>query len=131
MKFAEHAAAVFVAGQHDAYAPVIHRRTVAFVRSQFWVISDEILGSGEHRIDLRYQFAPMDVVIDGDWVRASRTRNEGLLIRTFSPLRLNTSIEEGRVSSAYGVKEPAPRLVYSAEAKLPVRIVTLLWPFQN
>lgn len=130
MKFAEHAAAVFVVGQHDAYAPVTHRRTIAFVRSKFWIVYDEILGSGKHHVQVRYQFAPMDVQIDGHWVRASRTNKQGLLVRAFSPVHLDTTIEEGFVSASYGVKEPAPRLVYSADAQLPVRIVTLLWPFE-
>ncbi len=38
---------------------------------------------------------------------------------------------EGWLSSNYGCMEPAPALVYSAEAPLPVRIVTLLWPAED
>ena len=34
----------------------------------------------------------------------------------------------GWVSTHYGQRRPAPALVYSAVAPLPVRIATLLWP---
>jgi hypothetical protein len=38
---------------------------------------------------------------------------------------------EGWVSSNYGCLEPAPAVVFSAEMRLPLRVLTLLWPSEN
>ena len=38
---------------------------------------------------------------------------------------------EGWVSPAYGRMEPAPAVVYTATTRLPVRILTLLWPAED
>jgi heparinase II/III-like protein len=130
----------FADAEHDAYRhlsdPVIHRRRVLFVKPRFWVIVDDLDGSAEHRIDLRFQFAPMDVTLEADlWARARELRGQGLLVRPFAAVPLKGEILEGClapprgwISPHYGQRRPAPMLVYSAEAMLPFRIVTLLWP---
>jgi len=38
---------------------------------------------------------------------------------------------EGWVSANYGCMEPAPAVVFSAETRLPSRILTVLWPAEN
>ena len=127
---------------HDGYKPfadpVSHRRRVAFIMSRYWIVIDDLCGSQSHRIDLRFQFAPMQIRIDDPWVRATRNGRRGLLVRAFASVPLDVSVREGRrdpmegwLSSNYGCMEPAPALVYSADAPLPVRIVTLLLPAQD
>jgi len=66
---------------------------------------------------------------------ALRGTQEGLLIHAFSTTALKLSILEGEtdprqgwVAADYGDHHPAPMLVYSVTAPLPVRIVTLLLP---
>ena len=126
---------------HNAYRrlrdPVVHRRRVAFVRSPgYWVLADELAGEGEHRIELRFQFAPLSVSAAEDgWVRAVGSRGRGLLLRAFAsqPLEIridegSTSPIEGWVSPNYGQREPAPMLILAATARLPLRILTLLLP---
>ena len=130
----------YVDALNDAYKrlehPVSHRRRVVFVKSRYWVVVDDLCDSHDHRIDLRYQFAPMDISIDDDgWLRASRGGDRGLVVRTFSTAPLQVSVREGLrepmegwISSNYGCMEPAPAVVWSAATRLPVRIITLLWP---
>jgi hypothetical protein len=127
-------------GEHDAYAmlsePVRHRRRVVFVRSRYWIVIDDLDGRGDHEIALGFQFAPMAVLVDTDlWVRASRGHASALLVGAFATARLKVEVLEGQtdpprgwVSTNYGQRQPAPRLVYSAMASLPFRIVTLLLP---
>lgn len=126
---------------HDAYRrlgdPVVHRRRVAFVKSPgYWVIADDLAGAEEHHIELRFPFAPLPVSATADgWVRAASSRGRGLFVRAFAsrPLGVriaqgSTSPIEGWVSPNYGQREPAPILVYSTTARLPLRILTLLLP---
>ena len=130
----------YVDALNDAYKrlehPVSHRRRVIFVKSRYWVVVDDLCDSHDHRIDLRYQFAPMDISIDDDgWLRASRNGERGLVMRTFSTTPLQVSVREGLrepmegwISSNYGCMEPAPAVVWSTATRLPVRIISLLWP---
>jgi len=113
----------------------VHRRRVLFLKPRFLVIVDDLEGKVEHRIDTRFQFAPLRVEQRDDWVRATGPRGDGLLIRSFSDVDLTTRISEGSeapaqgwVSPDYGQRRPAPVMVVTAEARLPLRIITLLVP---
>jgi uncharacterized heparinase superfamily protein len=132
----------FAEADHDGYRgmddPVSHRRSVSFVDSRYWIVIDDLRGDAEHRVEIRFQFAPMQVWIDGDCVRATRDGRRGLIVRAFSSAPLAAEIREGRrnpldgwISPNYGQLEPAPTLVYSATTRLPLRVVTLLWPVQE
>jgi hypothetical protein len=128
--------------EHDAWVdledPVIHRRRVVFVDSRYWLIIDDLSGRAEHRIDLRYQFAPMPVAEEAHgWVRAHGT-GSALLIKAFSSVPLATTIARGQLappvgwySPNYGQKMPAPALTFSVAAVLPLRVVTLLYPLSD
>lgn len=128
--------------EHDAWGsledPVIHRRRVVFIDKHYWLIIDDLSGRTEHRIDLRYQFAPMPAEAeDHGWVRA-RGKASALLVKAFSNVPLATTIAQGQLfppvgwySPNYGQKVPAPALTFSAIAVLPLRIVTLLYPLSD
>jgi hypothetical protein len=131
----------FADGSHDGYArlddPVVHRRRVLFSKSHgYWVIVDDLLGATEHRVDLRFQFAPLPVrILPDGWVRAVGPRGRGLLVRTFSARPFETRIGEGAeapfegwVSPDYGQREAAPVLIHSATTALPLRFLTVLVP---
>jgi hypothetical protein len=130
----------FADAEHTAYRrladPVVHRRRVLFVKPRYWVVVDDLEGAAEHRVDLRFQFAPMEVSVDPTlWARAHRRDGRGLLVRALATVELKAEVREGEVdppagwvSPDYGQRRPAPVLVYSAVAPLPLRIVTLLLP---
>jgi hypothetical protein len=130
----------FADAEHDVYRhlpdPVTHRRRVLFVKPRFWLVVDDLDGKAEHRIDLRFQFAPMEVTLEADlWARAQGPQGQGLLVRPFAAVPLKGEILEGCLdpprgwaSAHYGQRHPAPVLAYSAVATLPFRIATLLWP---
>jgi hypothetical protein len=124
---------------HDAYLrlpdPVRHRRQVLFVKPRFWVLMDELEGHDRHGVELRFQFAPVDVTVGVDqWTRAT-SAGRGLAVRPFSTVPLQVRLVrgsdhpiEGWVSSDYGQRQPAPMVIYAATARLPLRIFTLLLP---
>jgi hypothetical protein len=105
-------------------------------RDRYCVIVDDVVGAGEHRVDLRFQLAPMPVAMSaGSWVRVGT--ESGLLIQAFSSVSLKPMVKEGEIeprrgwhSPDYGYRAPAPVLIYSAVGPLPVRIVTLLLPWE-
>jgi hypothetical protein len=133
----------FAEAEHDGYRalpdPVSHRRRVIFVKPRFWLLIDDLTGAANHRIEIRFQFAPMDVRIDSiGWVRATVNGRHGLLMHAFAPAPLQADVRVGRraplegwVSRNYGQVEPAPALVFTATTPLPIRVVTLLWPSEN
>ncbi len=134
------AAVDFADASHDAYRrlpdPVVHRRRVLFIKPRCWVVVDDLEGAAVHRVELRFQFAPMAVTVDQElWARARGRAGQGLLIRQFAAVALRAEIHEGEagppqgwVSFNYGQRQPAPVVIYSAAAVLPFRVVTLLYP---
>ena len=129
--------------EHDGYRhladPVLHRRRVVFVKPRYWVIVDDVDGAAEHRVELRFQFAPIEVMLQSAlWARAAGRGGHGLFIRPFTTVPLHAEVLAGQrapiqgwVSPDYGRRQPAPVLVYSAVARLPLRIVTLLYPTRD
>jgi hypothetical protein len=129
----------FADAEHDAYGrlpdPVRHRRRVLFVKPRYWVLVDDLDGAAPHRVELRFQFAPIDVAQAAErWTRAT-VRGRGLLLRPFSIAPLEARVGrgsdqpmEGWVSADYGRREPAPVAVYTASAGLPLRVLTLVLP---
>jgi hypothetical protein len=126
--------------EHAAYAeladPVIHRRRVFWAKPHYWVLVDDLTGAAEHRIELRFQFAPMDVAVDGAlWARAVSARGAALFVRAFATAPLSAEVATGSlapragwVSPAYGCRQPAPVLIYRTAGRLPMRVATLLMP---
>jgi hypothetical protein len=131
----------FADAEHDdAYRrlsdPVRHRRRVVFDRrGRCWVIVDDLQARAEHRVEIRWQFAPLSVSLEGaSWARARGRRGE-LLVGTFSAAALKLELDEGAllpprgwVSPAYGVAVPAPALTCAEVTRLPLRVVTVLLP---
>jgi hypothetical protein len=124
---------------HRPPDPVLHRRRVLFVENRYWVLVDDLEGADEHRIDVQFQFAPIEVTVEPSlWVRALGRKGHGLLVRTLAAVPLKVRCWKGQLtpprgwlSSAYGCREPAPLIVCSAVTTLPLRIVSLLLPAED
>lgn len=125
---------------HDAYRgltdPVTHRRRVFFAKPGYWLLVDDLDGGAEHRVELKFQFAPLDVVLDPDGrARARLAEGRELRVLAFARTPLQARLVKGGqhpiqgwVSPDYGRLEPAPALTYSTTAVLPLRVLTLLLP---
>lgn len=134
----------FADAEHDGYRvlaePVSHRRRVIFMKPNFWVMVDDLIGTGSHDVEVRFQFAPVHVQIDDSgWVRASSNGCKGLLLRTTASVLIESQVRLGRrvpmegwVSPGFGQIMPAPVVVHTIrKGSLPIRLITLLWPSQQ
>jgi hypothetical protein len=127
--------------EHDAYArladPVRCRRRIVFVKPDYWLVVDDLQGAARHGIDVTFQFAPdVRIAVGPDpWIRAETRRGHTLWLLPMASAPVHTVIScgeldppRGWVSAAYGQREPAPAVRFTAEATLPWRGMTLLVP---
>lgn len=114
-------------GSHDGYSrlasPVIHRRWVFGLKSQFWFVRDQALGDGEHQLDLYWHQA----FADG--------KNTDVLRQSVPMTLLHANMNSGQPkigvgewSPVYGQNLLAPVVHLSAKAALPAEFGTLLLP---
>jgi hypothetical protein len=128
----------FVDADHDAWrdAGIRHRRRVVYVKPAFWVVIDDLEGSGTATAELSWQFAPALVSLEpdgrADAVLASGAR---LWVLPLSTCELQAFVKmgdtqpiRGWISPDYGVRQAAPMLVHAGLAALPMRVITVLYP---
>lgn len=114
---------------------IIHRRTVVFVKPDYWLVIDELDGAGSHIAEFLWHFAPMRVERDGLRVRSNRGAVGNLEIVPLLGGDLGLRIlcgEQDPVQGwvAEGVNDvPAPCAIYQQTAPLPIRQVWALVPY--
>jgi hypothetical protein len=136
-------------GEHDGYRliGVKHRRTVQCVIEDAWVIVDDLLGAGDHELRLHWLLPdlPSEVIADSPfcgvlssdevrflWNVFSSSPGSAALIRGGRILAGNIDFRDreedllGWESPTYGELCPAISLLYRVQARLPVRIVSVI-----
>lgn len=129
-------------GQRDP-VQVTHRRAVVFVKPDYWIVSDDLQGTGTHRMDSMLHFAPSQVKVDSatGQARTTETDKPSLTVVPFAadstarPVHLDAEVIEGQqdpvqgwVAFGYGIARKAPTLIYSTTSSLPLRSGYLLYP---
>jgi hypothetical protein len=134
----------FVEAIHDGYrrlsSPVIHRRSVVFVKEppSYWIIIDNLEGQGEHTLDLLFHLTPEahlrpketgEILIQQS--QAASTEIRSLMSPPDKPSlitgQLNPQIQ-GWVSRTTGTREEAPVVSFKKRALLPQMFATLVRP---
>jgi hypothetical protein len=133
----------FIDASHSAYPGLRHRRRVMFVKPTYWVIVDDLeftksvkRGSDPLSIDLNFQFAPLSVsLVRERWAQAVTPAGNTCWVGSFSPAPMKAQVKIGElapirgwVSADYGQRTAAPLLIFSANALLPWRSITLVIP---
>jgi hypothetical protein len=108
----------FVSARHDGFTrlpdPVIVKREILFLKSDYWIVRDTVAATGEHEVDVRFNF-DSGVPIES-----------GIEIHCFgSDARVE---EKTLVSHCYGQKEPARGLRFTATLKGGGDLVTFVLP---
>jgi Heparinase II/III-like protein/Heparinase II/III N-terminus len=120
-------------GSHYGYlqteAHAIHQRSVFFLKPKFWLVRDLILGTGRHRIDLRWHIHPsLASPLTGDSLFFSSKQHVGIAIITAEEASRSRTVERTTWSPVYGKKESASTIRFTAESTLPTEIATVLAP---
>ncbi|MBI1923528.1 alginate lyase family protein [Candidatus Poribacteria bacterium] len=144
----------YVSGSHDGYTHVkqgdkkkgvVHKRSVFFCRPDYWIIRDELLGTGEHDVACYFHLAPEILVRDSDGNRFELCHRgnlsgqfNGLLIQPLTPNFIgkliathDTHPDSGWVAPGYGQKQPAAILCFKKRIKAPAVWYTLLYPYSG
>lgn len=111
--------------------PVIHERKIFFVRSEYWVITDILRADESHHYDLRFHLSPS---ANGQTTcyRSSTTHtthSPHLVLAQPYDSGIEVAIEEGFVSTTYGVKQSAPVVHYNGCGDTH-RFQTVVFPYK-
>jgi len=125
-------------GAQDGYArlssPVLHTRSVLFLKGDYWIVRDRVESKGAHRYDLRFHFAAdadpvLERVGESEAVREeSEIDRAGLELFAFVGSAGTWRKEPGFVSSCYGSREGASVFGFSTEAEGAQEFITYLAP---
>lgn len=118
-------------GSHSGYArlsqPVLHRRWILHLKSQFWLVRDVALGSGEHSLDISWhvgpRFAPVEESLGSILFDDGSGSRFALLTDGGTDWRRKSAV--GWWSPVYGKKEPAPVIHFRRRSELPVEFYSL------
>jgi hypothetical protein len=108
--------------EHDGYKrlsnPVTHRRTVTFDKqARFWLVEDELFGSGEHSIAVRFHFnsgLELSLTEDRMAVAYDKITSSCLFVSSFDSPH-EPELEASFVSSDYGAKQESISVVWRAK----------------
>jgi hypothetical protein len=127
-------------GAHDGYErlvePATHRRSVFFLKNDYWMLRDRIESSGFHRVAIHFHCTPdVRVRVDGDHqltltsVDASGGET-ALGITSFAP-GATFACESEWVSPFYAKRERALACVLRTEGEGHQEVVTFLLPHDD
>ncbi len=123
----------------DAAPDMRWQRGVLFVKGEYWLIIDRIMGPGEHDFSLRWLLTPSAVAIEADNLSV-HTRNQDANVRITAAMPPQTSLTlwegsneplRGWYSAENGSKLPAPQLEYTWRASAPLLTATLITPYRH
>ena len=135
----------YVDGEHDGYTrlpqQVTHRRRLVHVRPNYWIVLDELRGSGEHDFEFLYHFAPdAELMVFGEEPRGEvdcrvRVREAGLHMFLYAsgPLQAEavcgqTQPIQGWSSQRYGAHGPSPVLRAALHSFTPAAMMSFVVP---
>jgi hypothetical protein len=135
----------YIDGEHDGYSrlqeQVTHRRRLVYIRPNYWIVLDELQGTGEHDYEFLYHFAPnAELLIFGEERRGEvdcRARIKEAVLQMFmyasGPLQAEAVCGQvapiqGWSSHCYGERKPSPVLRATLTGFAPVGMMSFLIP---
>jgi heparan-sulfate lyase len=120
--------------ENRSYKGLTHRRTVLFVQKKFFVLVDDAIGTATGKVDLHFQLAPGNLILDDETVSAQSDFDDAnILVRAMPQPGMTLDKEDGQVSFHYGRREPRPafRFRLHKTGRTPARFITLLVPYRG
>lgn len=134
-------------GEHDGYRRfgVTHRRMVQYLADAGWVIVDDLLGSGEHDVRLHWLLPdqPLELVSNSplqavlttkharvQWNISCSSPGKAAMVKAGKSSAPDVTAADTRLlgweSPTYGELRPAVSLIYHTQARMPVRLITVV-----
>ena len=105
----------------DAVLDLVHKRSIFYVRGEYFILHDLLLGEGEHRIEQVLHLAPGDVErLEGGIVRTAEAHSGNLVIAPADADGLEVTLGGGGTSPH--------ELVYAMDRLLPTAMNLVLFP---
>ena len=109
-------------GADDAVGDLVHKRSIFYVRGEYFILHDLVLGEGEHRLEQNFHLAPRNVErLEGGIVRTVDPNSGNIVIAPTDTDGLEVTLGSGGTSQC--------ALVYAMDRPLPTPMNVLLFPF--
>jgi len=133
----------FVDGAHDGYSrlkePVTHRRKILFIKPEYWIVVDLLIGRGaQHRLVQYFHLMPWAMPALDQETKAVCVTYDKVPVITVAPLRSSslqaqvitgaTDPIQGWTSFFSGERIAAPVLRYWKDVQVPTSFTTVLYP---
>jgi asparagine synthase (glutamine-hydrolysing) len=127
-------------GEHYGYkrhaGNCVHRRSILFVKSDVWIVADQVYGSGLHCARLHWLGGPFPYAFDesmGHLELETPSGSFSIAVLSGDGRPLSATVVAGRenkprgwLSRYYGEKVPVPSLAAEVKAELPIVFVSIL-----
>ncbi len=122
--------------ENQSYKNLTHRRSVFFVDKKYFVIVDEASGNANGDVDIHFQLAPGNAIVNTEELSVTSDFNKGwnVLVKTNRQDGIKLMKEEGQVSFVYTKKEPRPAFCYrinKGSDQDRICFVTVVAPYEN
>lgn len=127
----------FVHGFHNGFhrlsSPATHRRSVLFLKGDYWLVRDEVASMGPHRLEVRWHLAPSVRVIEQEGTRVllegtSGRRTGRLTLESLARAQCSYAVEQAGISPGFGELAVSSVLSLKIPAEGGDTLVTLLLP---
>ncbi|SJM93713.1 Heparinase II/III-like protein (fragment) [Crenothrix polyspora] len=112
--------------------PVVHERKILFVNGEYWVICDVLTANDSHDYELLFHLAASAqgrVSLNSDAQCFTLDAPHLVMLQPIQP-SVTVSVEEGYLSSTYGVKQQAPVIKFTQQGA-QYCFYTVLYPYKN
>ena len=130
---------------YGALCDVVHVRKVLFVRNDYWLVSDRLVGArghtGEHRLQYNFQFGEVGVTVDPKTkTAASHNDDANLAVIPLQADKLSCRVAEGEEDPPCGWigwsyhrnhKTPASMVMYEWKETVPSAMDAVLLPYEG
>ena len=108
-------------GDDDAVRDLVHKRSIFYVRGEYFILHDLVLGEGEHRIEQIFHLAPGCAErLEGGIVWTVDPNSGNIVIAPTDTDGLEVTLGDGRTSQC--------ELVYGMDRQLPTALNVVLFP---
>lgn len=109
---------------------VKHRRSILFLKPDYWVVADRVTGPGEHQAVQYWHFTPGDTAMDASG--ATRTKNAAggnLAVLPLYAQSRNDELTKDVYALDWEHVTTAPVAKYERRGQLPLAFCTVLFPY--